>query len=197
MVTSITFSIRVCRPGERARLALEAALPFAHGGDKQRRPSNGPGAPTAPCRAPPATGPTRTPARSGPSPCGCACRAGTCRSRSPRPRPRRAAGRVMTHLTSQCACQNSANSDRSEEVSGSAACATSAGFIASVPSEPIAGRDRADRGRPHFDHENRDGAPLGPNGRQRDIATRPAGEPNFARASRRPPPPKARKSRQT
>ena len=33
--------------------------------------------------------------------------------------------------------------------------------------------------RPHFDFENRDGAPQNPNGLQRDIATRPAGEAKF------------------
>ena len=40
---------------------------------------------------------------------------------------------IITHLTSQCACQNNVISDRSEEVSGSTDCATSPGFIASVP----------------------------------------------------------------
>ena len=38
----------------------------------------------------------------------------------------------MTHLTSQCACRNSVNSDRSEDVSGSTDCATSPGFHRSV-----------------------------------------------------------------
>src|SRR5262245_51407199 len=35
----------------------------------------------------------------------------------------------MTNLTIQCACQNSVQSDRSEDVSGSADWATSAGFM--------------------------------------------------------------------
>src|ERR1022692_2738243 len=36
---------------------------------------------------------------------------------------------TMTALTIQWACQNSVNSERSEEVSGSTDCATSAGFM--------------------------------------------------------------------
>src|SRR5437879_3560168 len=36
---------------------------------------------------------------------------------------------TMTVLTSQCACQNKVSSDRSEEVSGNADCARSAGFM--------------------------------------------------------------------
>src|SRR3974390_1100686 len=36
---------------------------------------------------------------------------------------------IITALTIQCACQNSVNSERSEEVSGSTDCATSAGFM--------------------------------------------------------------------
>ena len=36
---------------------------------------------------------------------------------------------TMTVLTIQWACQNSVNSERSEEVSGSTDCATSAGFM--------------------------------------------------------------------
>src|SRR5450631_2733000 len=36
---------------------------------------------------------------------------------------------IMTVLTIQWACQNSVNSERSEEVSGSTDCATSAGFM--------------------------------------------------------------------
>ena len=36
---------------------------------------------------------------------------------------------IITVLTIQWACQNSVNSERSEEVSGSTDCATSAGFM--------------------------------------------------------------------
>src|SRR6187397_1869852 len=39
---------------------------------------------------------------------------------------------IMTHLTSQCACRSSLNSERSEEVSGNTDCATSPGFIVEV-----------------------------------------------------------------
>src|ERR1700687_4826121 len=43
----------------------------------------------------------------------------------------------MTVLTIQWACQNSVNSERSEEVSGSTDCATSAGFMGtSSPLDP-------------------------------------------------------------
>ena len=58
----------------------------------------------------------------------------------------------MTVLTSQCACQNSANSERSEEVSGSTDCATSPGFITSSEPRPckpsLASRDPAEQARP-------------------------------------------------
>src|SRR5258708_13069908 len=71
----------------------------------------------------------------------------------------------MTHFTSQCACQNSANSDRSEEVSGSTDCATSAGFIACVPQvslRPVHCKPCPDPYRPAAHSiENRDGAPPG------------------------------------
>src|SRR5579862_356872 len=43
----------------------------------------------------------------------------------------------MTVLTIQCACQNSVNSERSAEVSGSTDCATSVGFIGT--SFPLSG----------------------------------------------------------
>src|SRR5665213_1573335 len=39
---------------------------------------------------------------------------------------------TITSLTIQWACQNSVNSERSEEVSGSTDCATSAGFMRHV-----------------------------------------------------------------
>src|SRR4051794_35019322 len=38
---------------------------------------------------------------------------------------------TITPFTIQCACQNKLNSERSEEVSGRADCATSAGFMSS------------------------------------------------------------------
>src|SRR6266851_908414 len=45
---------------------------------------------------------------------------------------------TMTVLTIQWACQNSVNSERSEEVSGSTDCATSAGFMGtSFPLHPV------------------------------------------------------------
>src|SRR5260221_5249908 len=66
----------------------------------------------------------------------------------------------MTHFTSQCACQNRANSDRSEEVSGSTDCATSAGFIACVPQVSLRPCPDPYRLAAHS-IENRDGAPPG------------------------------------
>ena len=47
---------------------------------------------------------------------------------------------IMTALTIQWACQNSVNSERSEEVSGSTDCATSAGFMGT--SFPLSGLNR-------------------------------------------------------
>src|ERR1700693_3352801 len=44
---------------------------------------------------------------------------------------------TITALTIQCACQNSVNSERSDEVSGSTDCATSAGFMGT--SFPLSG----------------------------------------------------------
>src|SRR5215471_10062864 len=45
---------------------------------------------------------------------------------------------TITVLTIQCAFQNSVNSERSEEVSGSTDCATSAGFMGtSFPLDPV------------------------------------------------------------
>ena len=44
---------------------------------------------------------------------------------------------TMTALTIQWACQNSVNSERSDEVSGSTDCATSAGFMGT--SFPLSG----------------------------------------------------------
>ena len=44
---------------------------------------------------------------------------------------------TMTALTIQWACQNNVNSERSEDVSGSTDCATSAGFMGtSFPRKP-------------------------------------------------------------
>src|SRR3954469_23445989 len=93
----------------------------------------------------------------------------------------------MTHFTSQCACQNSANSDRSEELSGSTDCATSAGFIAYVPPIPLrpvhCNHDRPRLGQPHT--RSRTGTVLrqefnkNPNGRQREIGMRSAGDAEF------------------
>src|ERR1041385_775876 len=40
---------------------------------------------------------------------------------------------IMTVLTIQWACQNSVNSERSEDVSGSTDCATSPGFMGARP----------------------------------------------------------------
>src|SRR5688500_4477160 len=44
---------------------------------------------------------------------------------------------IMTVLTTQCACQNRVNRDRSEEVSGRADCAMSAGFMESSFRLPV------------------------------------------------------------
>src|SRR6185437_10287433 len=45
---------------------------------------------------------------------------------------------IITVLTIQCACQNNVNSERSDEVSGSTDCATSAGFMGtSFPLDPV------------------------------------------------------------
>ena len=115
--------------GERARLALEAALPFAHGGDEQRRHR------MRRARRQRAVEFLQRLARperlleTVHRPAGAGVEQRSCRSRSPRPRPTQISSPTITVLTTQCACQNSANSDRSEEVSGSTDCATSAGFI--------------------------------------------------------------------
>ena len=60
---------------------------------------------------------------------------------------------TMTALTIQWACQNSVNSERSDDVSGSTDCATSAGFFTGT-SFPLA---------PGL---NRRGTMLGPNARE-------------------------------
>src|SRR5271169_2301973 len=49
----------------------------------------------------------------------------------------------MTALTIQWACQKSVNSERSEEVSGSTDCATSAGFMGT--SFPLSGSNQSNR----------------------------------------------------
>src|SRR5262245_47735064 len=49
----------------------------------------------------------------------------------------------MVNLTTQWACQNRPKIERSEEVSGSACCATSAGFMACPFGYPAPSADRA------------------------------------------------------
>src|SRR5262245_5763225 len=84
----------------------------------------------------------------------------------------------MTVLTSQCACQNRANSERSEEVSGSTDCATSPGFIASRPY----GHDPPDtlgRVRQMAAVANRTGTPVWIKRKARLRLVRSAADPRF------------------
>src|SRR4029078_1887825 len=93
----------------------------------------------------------------------------------------------MTVLTSQCACQNSANRGVSEEVSGSTDCATSPGFIASRPygHDPP---DKLGRVRSMAAVENRTDACLDQKGRRAFALCDPPQTRDFTVTSRRPPP---------
>src|SRR5882672_8488511 len=92
----------------------------------------------------------------------------------------------MTHFTSQCACQNSANKDRSEEVSGSADCATSAGFIACVPQvslRPVhCDHVRTRTGRPHTQSKTGTVLCCTPKAVSAKSRCDPQAAPNFTRA---------------
>jgi len=83
------------KAGEGARLALERALPLAHGSYETRRHRFASVLPRARGKAPRSIARTRTPVRSGPWRAWCANTGRSCRSRSPRPRPSRRAGRAL------------------------------------------------------------------------------------------------------
>src|SRR6476659_9168380 len=92
----------------------------------------------------------------------------------------------MTVLTSQCACQNSANSERSEEVSGSTDCATSPGFIVSrPPSQDLL--SKLSRVRRMAAVENRTDVCLDQKGQRGFALCDPPQTRHFTVTSRRPP----------
>ena len=121
--------MRICRPAKTARAGLRSCASIRAWRRQTAPPSNGSAATTASDKAPPATGPTRTPVRNGPSRGGCARKSTVLSMAIAQTQMEQTSSPTITVLTTQWACQNSVKSDRSEEVSGSTDCATSAGFM--------------------------------------------------------------------